>query len=381
MSPSSLHRRQWLQGLALGSLASVAGVGVVRQCLASAAAGTALVTAPQNSQFNSASAAKAYGLEQIQIAVGGQGLLYYLPLVVAQQLQFFAAEGVQVQVQDYVGSQEALEAVRTGVAQIGSGAFVDVLMEQARGHYVKAFVLQGRMPQMALGVSTRWMKGYQALPDLAGRRFGVSLLDASTIQATQLVLLRAGLPLDAVQYMEVGSGSEAIAALQSGRVHALCQPDPLISVLEDRGDVQIICDLRNPKECEQLYGGVLPSGTLYASDVFLQRNEAQAQAVTNAMLRALRWLQTASMLDLLKVVPPNYLLGSRRAYLAAFEKMRSTISPDGLMSADGPLVAQRSLQRLYEAQAQAPSTLGKNLDVERSYTNALVKRGKQQLHL
>ena len=61
--------------------------------------------------------------------------------------------------------------------------------------------------------------------------------------------------------------------------------------------------------------------------------------------------------------------------------MRSTISPDGLMSADGPLVAQRSLQRLYEAQAQAPSTLGKNLDVERSYTNALVKRGKQQLHL
>src|SRR5256885_4903924 len=70
-------------------------------------------------------------------------------------------------------------------------------------------------------------------------------------------------------------------------------------------------------------------------------------------VRSLKWLQTAAPMDVLRAVPAPYLLGSRRAYLSAFEHMRTTISPDGLMPDDGPATALRALVRLNPALARS----------------------------
>jgi NitT/TauT family transport system substrate-binding protein len=312
--------------------------------------------------------------EPLRIAVGGQGLLYYLPLVVAQQLRFFEAEGLAVRVDDYPGGAQSLQALLAGDADICAGAYEHTLLAQDRGSSLCAFVVQGRAPQIALGVSTRWMPRFRSLTDLQGRRVGVSALGASTALAVQLMLLSEGMAPDAVQIIGVGSGSEAMEALRTGKVQALCHADPLMSVLEDKGALRIVRDLRDLRSSAQLYGGSMPSATLYAPMAFLRRNPAQAQAVSHAMVRALKWLQTAAPMDVLKVVPPPYLLGSRRAYLSAFEHTRTTISPDGMMPDDGPGTALRALTRLH------PRLVRGTVDLARSYTNEFVRQSKQRFH-
>lgn len=313
--------------------------------------------------------------EPLRIAVGGLGLLYYLPLVIAQQLRFFEAEGVSVRIDDYAGGAQSLQALQSGAADICAGAYEHTLLAQENGSSLCAFVVQGRAPQIALGVSTRWMPRYQGMADLQGRRVGVSALGASTARAVQLMLLREGLAIDAVQLVGVGSGGEAMEALRTGRVQALCHADPLMSVLEDKGALRIVRDLRDLRSSAQLYGGSMPSGTLYAPMAFVRRNPAQIQSVSHAMVRALKWLQAASPIDVLQAVPASYLLGSRRAYLAAFEHTRTTISPDGLMPEDGPGTALRALSLLYPALAARGA-----VDLARSYTNEFARRSKQRFH-
>ena len=94
----------------------------------------------------------------VSIAVGGKATFYYLPLTIAEQLGYFKAEGLDVQILDFQGGARALQAFVEGGADICSGAFEHTLRLQSRGLPVKAFVLQGRAPQVVVGVS------YRALP-------------------------------------------------------------------------------------------------------------------------------------------------------------------------------------------------------------------------
>ena len=92
-------------------------------------------------------------LGRVTVAVGGQGVLYHLPLALADALGYFRLEGLDVVVRDYSAGALAWQAVQDGAADVCSGAFEHVLRAQARGHAYRALVVQGRAPQLALGVS------------------------------------------------------------------------------------------------------------------------------------------------------------------------------------------------------------------------------------
>ncbi|MBC8119909.1 MAG: ABC transporter substrate-binding protein, partial [Burkholderiaceae bacterium] len=86
--------------------------------------------------------------KKVTIAVGGKNLLYYLPLTIAEQNKFFEAEGLEVTIVDFAGGARALQAVVGGSADVVSGAFEHNINMQAKGQPMRAFVLQGRAPQI-----------------------------------------------------------------------------------------------------------------------------------------------------------------------------------------------------------------------------------------
>lgn len=311
---------------------------------------------------------------RVTVAVGGQGVLYHLPLTIAQQLGFFASEGLDVTVRDFPGGAPALQAVQAGAADVCSGAYEHTIRMQGLGQMYRAFVLQGRAPQLALGVSARALPHYRQWGDLRGRRVGVSAPGSSTHLVASMVLARAGLSERDVSFVGVGSSEGALAALRSGLVHALCHADPLMTMLEQRNEVRLLSDMRTLKGAQDVFGGVMPAGSLYAPQAFLQKHPVQAQALANGIVHALKWLQTAAPGDLLKAVPPGYLLGNRGLYLAAFGKMRDTISPDGLMPEEGPATALRALARVQ------PGLDGGRVDLARTYTNEFARRAKSQFN-
>src|SRR4051812_18985114 len=130
---------------------------------------------------------------RVSIAVGGKAAFYYLPLTISEQLGYFKAEGLEVEISDFAGGARALQALVGGSADVVSGAYEHTINMQSKNQSIESIVLQGRAPQIAIGVSTKTMAGYKSLADLRGKKIGVSAPGSSTNMIANLVLARAGL--------------------------------------------------------------------------------------------------------------------------------------------------------------------------------------------
>lgn len=307
---------------------------------------------------------------RVAIAVGGKASFYYLPLTIAEQLGYFKAEGLEVEISDFAGGARALQAVVGGSADVVSGAYEHTINLQNKGQFFQAFVLQGRAPQIALGVSTKTMPHYKSVADLKGKKIGVTAPGSSTNMMANLVLSRAGLKASDVSFIGVGTAAGALAALRSGQIDAMSNIDPVMTMLEQKGDVRIVFDTRTLKGTREVFGGPMPAACLYAPLDFVQKNPNTAQALTNAIVHGLKWLQTAGPGDIIKTVPEAYLLGDRGLYLASFDKVREAIAIDGAFPDEGGKTALRAL-------ASFDTTLkADKIDLARTYTNQFALRAK-----
>jgi len=309
---------------------------------------------------------------RVSIAVGGKASFYYLPLTIAEQLGYFKAEGLDVEISDFAGGSRALQAVVGGSADVVSGAYEHTINLQSKNQLFQAFVLQGRAPAIAMAVSTRTMPGYRSVADLRGKKIGVTAPGSSTNMVANLVLSRGGLKASDVSFIGVGTSAGALTALRSGQVDAMSNIDPVMTMLEQKGDVRIISDTRTLKGTQEVFGGPMPAGCLYAPMEFVQKNPNTCQALANAMVHALKWLQTAGPSDIIKTVPETYLLGDRGLYLASFNKVREAIALDGLLPDEGARTALKALASF------DPSVKGDKIDLGRTYTNDFARRAKER---
>jgi NitT/TauT family transport system substrate-binding protein len=310
----------------------------------------------------------AQGLEKpkVTIAVGGKNLFYYLPLTIAEQLGFFKAEGLEVNIVDFAGGSRALQAVVGGSADVVSGAFEHTINMHAKGQPMRAFVLQGAAPQIVLGVNPRTMPNFKSVADLKGKKIGVTAPGSSTNVVVNFVLAKAGLKPADVSIVGVGAANGAVAAMRAGQIDAISNLDPVITLLQRSGDLKIISDTRVIAEAEKVFGGPMPAGCLYAPQPFLDKHPQTAQALVNAMVRANKWIQQAGPGEIIRVVPESYLLGDRAVYIDGFLAAQKALSPDGLFPARGP-------QTAFNALVSVDSKLPK-VDLNAIYTNDLVKK-------
>ena len=307
---------------------------------------------------------------KVGIAVGGKAAFYYLPLTIAEQLGYFKAEGLEVEISDFAGGSRALQAVVGGSADVVSGAYEHTINLQAKAQMFQAFVLQGRAPAVSLGVSVKAMPNYKTLADLRGKKIGISAPGSSTNMVANMILARGGLKPGDVSFVGVGTAAGALAAFRAGQIDAMSNIDPVMTMLEQKGEIRIIADTRSLKGTQEIFGGPMPAGCLYAPTEFIQKNPRTVQALTNAMVRALKWLQTAGPGDIIKTVPESYLLGDRALYLASFNKVREAISLDGVIPDDGPRTALRMLASFEE------TLKPEKIVLERTYTNEFARKAK-----
>src|SRR5436190_5236575 len=280
---------------------------------------------------------------KLTLAVGGKNLLYYLPLTIAESLGYFKSEGLDVTIVDFAGGSQALRAVVGGSADVVSGAFEHTLNMQAKGVKLRAFVLQGRAPQIVLGVNPKTMPSFKTVTDLKGKKVGVTAPGSSTNVMANFVLAKAGLKPSDVSIIGVGAGNGAVAAMRSGQIDAISNLDPVITLLQRSGDLKIVSDTRIVAEAEKVFGGPMPAGCLYAPQVFIDKNPQTTQALANAIVRADKWIQAAGPADIIKAVPESYLLGDRAVYIDAFLACKGALSPDGTIPDAGPATAVRAL--------------------------------------
>lgn len=305
---------------------------------------------------------------RLTIAVGGKNLLYYLPLSIAESLGYFKSEGLEITIADFAGGSRALQAMIGGSADVVSGAFEHTINMQVKGQRLRAFALQGRAPQIVLGINPRTMPAFKSVADLKGRKLGVTAPGSSTQVLANFVLAKAGLKPSDVSYIGVGAGSGAVAAMRAGQIDAISNLDPVITLLARSGDLRIVSDTRVVAEADKVFGGPMPAGCMYAPQGFIDKNPATVQAIANAIVRADRWIQGAGAGDIIKAVPESYLLGDRAVYVDAFLAAKGALSPDGLFPDAGPETARRALASI------DPEVAAAKIDLAAIETNEFVKR-------
>jgi NitT/TauT family transport system substrate-binding protein len=331
---------------------------LILQCAATAAA----LAAPM--------LARAQALEKPKttIAVGGKNLLYYLPLTIAEQRGYFKAEGLDITIVDFAGGARALQAVVGGSADVVSGAFEHTVNMQHKGQRMRAFVLQGRAPQIVLGVNPKTMAGFRTVADLKGKKVGVTAPGSSTNVMVNFILAKAGLKPSDVSIIGVGAAQGAVAAMRSGQIDAISNLDPVITLLQRSGDLKIVSDTRILAESEKVFGGPMPAGCLYAPQAFLDKNPNTVQALANAIVRANKWIQGAGAAEIINTVPESFLLGDRAVYIDAFLAAKGALSADGMFPDKGPDTAFRALASIDAEIAAA------KLDLGAVFTNDFVKK-------
>jgi len=312
--------------------------------------------------------AQALEKPKLTVAVGGKNLLYYLPLTVAEQLGYFKAEGLDVTIVDFAGGSRALQAVVGGSADVVSGAFEHTVNMQFKGQRMRAFVLQGSAPQIVLGINPKTMASYKAIADLKGKKIGVTAPGSSTNVMLNFVLAKAGLKPSDVSVIGVGAGNGAVAAMRSGQIDAISNLDPVITLLQRSGDLKIISDTRVVAESEKVFVGPMPAACLYAMQSFINSHPNTTQALTNAIVRADKWIRNAGAADIIKAVPESFLMGDRAVYIDAFLAAKGALSPDGMIPDRGAQTAFKALASVDEQLAAA------KLDLNAVYTNDFVKK-------
>lgn len=306
---------------------------------------------------------------RVRLAVGGKATLYYLPLTLAERLGHFRDEGLEVEISDFPGGAKALQALIGGSADVVSGAYEHTITMQTLAQKVQAFVLQGTNPGLELGVVRSRAAAYSWPKDLKGMRIGVSAPGSSTHMFVNHLLASVGLTPDDVAIVGVGTGASAVAAIRGGQIDALSSVEPVISLLERGGEIKVVHETITDEGTRRVFGGRLPAATLYAKAAFIRDNPGTVQALANGMVRTLVWLRTASTETVMNTLPPEYLLGDRSLYQAAFERLRGGYSRDGLFT-----------QKLVEASYQV--LLAHNTAVRRApvlflnqtWTNAFAER-------
>jgi NitT/TauT family transport system substrate-binding protein len=289
-------------------------------------------------------------LSRLVVAVSQRSQLQLLALTVAEQLGFFVEEGLEVVLQDHATPQSALNAVASRQADVVAVGFEYLWSRAVGAEPLTAFALLNRTPELAVGVAMRSLGQWKSTADLTRFRIGVAAPDTTSQLIVERMAAINGVESPALKWVHVGSAASAVTAMEGGQIDVLCHADPAISVLAKRREWHVVADLRSVVDTQRVLGGVYAGACLAASTRFVRGNATVVQGFTAAIVRALKWLQTAGAADLVRWAPDALGGGDRSLFLQMFEKSRDGLSPDGQF----PLSSMSLLSREFNALKTVP---------------------------
>jgi len=314
------------------------------------------------------SAAAAQGKTKVSIAVGGAGCLCYLPTVLAQQLGEYDKAGLEVELINFKGGSQALQAVIGGSADIVSGYYDHCVNLAAKGQSLQAFVVYDRFPGMVLAASPQSGKDIKSVKDLAGKVVGVTAPGSSTDFFLKYLLAKNGLDPSAASVVGIGLDATSVAAMEHGTVNAAVVLDPAATLLQDKyKDFRVLSDTRTQKDTLEVFGGEYPGGALYTRADWIAKNEATVQKLTNAIMATLKWIHSHSAEEIAAKMPEEMVGADKALYIAALKNMLPMYSSTGLMDPKG---AQAVLAVFSQS---VPEIAKANIDLSKTYTNKFVE--------
>jgi NitT/TauT family transport system substrate-binding protein len=308
--------------------------------------------------------------DRITLMVGGIEKIIYLPAALAEQLGYYREQGLEVEVLSEPVGVEAEDELLAGAVDGVVGFYDHAIDLQAKGKFIETIVLIGQTPGEAEMVSTRLAGEIRSPADFKGRALGVTGLGSSTDFLTQYLTVKHGVSLRDVSLIPVGAGNTFIAAMRQGKIDAGMTTEPTISRLLKTGVAQVLVDLRSPAAARAALGGTYPGACLYVQTSWAERHRDQAQRLTNAFVKALRFINIHTAAEIAEKMPKNYYAGDKEAYVKVIAEGKANFTPDGRMPPDGPPTVLAVLAGF------SRSLKGKTIDLSKTYTDEFVDAAK-----
>ena len=314
----------------------------------------------------------AQAQSKITLAVGGASCLCYLPTMLAKELGEYAKAGVNVDVVDFKGGSQSLQAVMGGSADVVSGYFDHTVNLAAKGQNLQSFVVYDRYPGFALVVSPKHTATIKSIKDLANKKVGVSAPGSSTDFFLKYILKKNGVDPNSIGVIGVGLGATAIASMEQGEIEAAIMLDPAVTVLQGRHkDITILSDTRSQKDTLAVFGGEYPGGALYTKAGWIKSHEKEVQAMTIAIVNTLKWIHTHTPEEIADKMPPELVGKDKPGYIAALKNTLPMYSETGLMDPKGAAAVLAVFSQ------SSPDVAKANVDLSKTYTNKYVEAAKK----
>lgn len=306
----------------------------------------------------------------VSLSVGGQNLVAYLPLTIADRLGFFKKHGLNVAISDFAGGSKALQALVGGSADIACGAYEHAIFLQAKGADVRVIALQNDSFGLVIGVNKKVAANYKGPQSLKGLKIGVTSPGSASAIGLGLLLTKAGLSVNDVSVIGVGGGARAVAAMNSGQIDAIANFDPAISMLQHEGTLVVELDTRNEKGLAELYGGPYAGSAFLTTPAFIKANPNTTEAFAGAIHDALVWIAKATTDQIVDAVPESYHGGNRELYHAVIEKNRERFTKNGI-------VTMAQAKTVLNAISQSnPELKEANIDLTKTFDNSFIEKAQ-----
>lgn len=225
-----------------GLLAAVAGVLLLAGCASGSTTDDAEAAGIDDAEPVSADidearddSSEAPGAELDQLTIAISPILPTFNVFVAQEEGFFAAHGLEVDLQELFGSPLIAQAVQSGEVDLGTRNYDGIVSAIASGvdFQVVAPVVIYDDEHADAFVMLRSDLAEQGLQAIEGETFAVTL-GSQQAEAVRQFLIDGGVDVDLVEFIEVGYGDMA-AAFESGSLGGAHVVEPFITQLEDAG--------------------------------------------------------------------------------------------------------------------------------------------------
>lgn len=196
-----------------------------------------------------------------------------LPLFVAEGAGFFAQEGLDVEVPAFSRMSATEDILESGVAQLGSVAFTQPLIDCADDDPLIIFGGSGLM-----GIAILAQPSTTDISALAGRAIGTFRGDPLEVLLHD-ALKAAGLAFNDVEIVYLDDFAEALQAFAEQRLSAITLAEPHATRVRAMGAVEL-------SDGTELWGDPFPDTVVVAKASFLAERPREVRACLRAMLRA-----------------------------------------------------------------------------------------------
>lgn len=224
------------------------------------------------------SATIAQNLQKITITYASSDANQSAPLV-AQQKGYFAAEGLEVELQ-YAGGGVATPALMSGSIQ-GSGSAAAALSAILKGAPLRIVGIIADSPTYSIWVSS----DIKRASDLRGKIIGVASRGDTLEVASRLYLQSVGVSPDSVGYQPLGQPSGIGAGLETGALSAAVIAATDSGLMLDKGQLKKAHVLVDLTKFKMPYAGLAMSEkTLYGDPVL-------AKKMLRAVIKGFRYMK------------------------------------------------------------------------------------------